>query len=63
MYYNLLRKASIQLKADDDYIDGMKLGTRMPQQLILICMIQKLLYKTLMSVNISEGVRSHVSFA
>ena len=67
MYYNLLGEGKHTIKSHygDDYIDGMKLGTRMSTKTIDIDLydLKKLLYKTLMSVNILEGVRFYVSFA
>ena len=66
-YYNLLGEGKHKIVSHygDDYIDGQKLATYQKTRTIDIDLyeLKTLLWKTLMSVNILEGVRFYVSFA
>ena len=66
-YYNLLGEGEhkITTTGETEYIDGKAIAVRKTTKTVDIDLydLKKLLYKTLMSVNILEGVRFYVSFA
>ena len=67
MYYNLLGEGQhkITTTGETEYIDGKAIAVRKTTKTVNIDLyeLKTLLYKTLMSVNILEGVRFYVSFA
>ena len=67
MYYNLLGEGKHVIKStgETSYIDGKAETVKQTTQTVNIDLyeLKTLLYKTLMSVNILEGVRFYVSFA
>ena len=66
-FYNLLGEGEhkITTTGETEYIDGKAIAVRKTTKTVDIDLyeLKKLLYKTLMSVNILEGVRFYVSFA
>ena len=67
MYYNLLGEGEhkITTTGETEYVDGKAIAVRKTTKTVNIDLyeLKTLLYKTLMSVNILEGVRFYVSFA
>ena len=67
MYYNLLGEGEhkITTTGETEYVDGKAIAVRKTTTTVNIDLyeLKTLLYKTLMSVNILEGVRFYVSFA